>query len=174
MPIQLRAAWDPVRTEALFSDGSSGEYDASARKRRSAETHSRNPISSLSRRFLPGAKILERNVMWQRQPAREPKPKRGTETWPEPDNYDKNPAMPTIRETVRGGELGTGQVGAGSKDMKVLLRRCCTQPTLDNPSIIFGQRRRSLSDHDHEPVDLFRRCRIANILARYFSFTGSI
>ena len=65
MPIQLRAACDPVRIEALFSDGSSGEYDASARKRRSAETHNRIPTSSFKRRFLVGVKIFEKNVMWQ-------------------------------------------------------------------------------------------------------------
>jgi hypothetical protein len=63
MPIQLRAARDPVRTDALLNDGSSGEYDASARKRRSAEMHKRNPISSLSRRFRVGAKIFERNFI---------------------------------------------------------------------------------------------------------------
>src|ERR1700690_2248933 len=90
-------------------------------------------------------------------------PKRETGTWPEPDDYDKNSTMPTIRETVRGGELGTGQAGSELNDMQASLGRCYTQPTLDNPSIILGQRRRSLSDHDHEPVDLFRRCRIANI-----------
>jgi hypothetical protein len=67
MPIQLRAACDPVRMEALFSEGSSGEYDASARKRRSAETHNRNPTSSFRRRFLVGVKIFEKNVMWQRR-----------------------------------------------------------------------------------------------------------
>src|SRR5271167_4923065 len=69
MPIQLRAACDPVRTDALFSEGSSGEYDARARKRRSAETHNRNPTSSFRRRFLVGVKIFLKNVMWQRRPA---------------------------------------------------------------------------------------------------------
>src|SRR5579862_1215272 len=64
MPIQLRAAWVPVNTEALFRDGSSGEYDARARKRRSAETHNRKPISSLSRRLPVGAKMLARKRMW--------------------------------------------------------------------------------------------------------------
>src|SRR5580658_6669172 len=59
-PIQLRAAWVPVNTDALFSEGSSGEYEANARKRRSAETHSRNPISSFSRRLPVGKKILAR------------------------------------------------------------------------------------------------------------------
>src|SRR5204863_5784156 len=62
-PIQLRAACEPVSTEALLNDGSSGEYEASARKRRSAETHNRNPISSLSRRLLVGAKIREMDFM---------------------------------------------------------------------------------------------------------------
>src|SRR5271170_1722244 len=67
MPIQLRAACDPVRMEALLSEGSSGEYDASARKKRSAETHNKNPTSSFRRRFLVGVKILAKNVMWQRR-----------------------------------------------------------------------------------------------------------
>ena len=62
-PIQLRAAREPVSTDALFSDGSSGEYEANARKRRSAETHNRKPISSLSRRLLVGAKICERYLI---------------------------------------------------------------------------------------------------------------
>jgi len=52
--------------------------------------------------------------MWQRQPAHEPKHKRETETWPEPDNYDKNSAGPTTRETVKVGELGTGGADAAS------------------------------------------------------------
>jgi hypothetical protein len=59
-PIQLRAEREPVNTDALLNEGSSGEYEASARKRRSAETHNKNPISSLSRRLLVGANILER------------------------------------------------------------------------------------------------------------------
>src|ERR1700683_3448613 len=63
-PIQLRAARAPVSTEALFSEGSSGEYDASARKRRSAETHNRNPTSSFSRRLPVGANMLARKRMW--------------------------------------------------------------------------------------------------------------
>src|SRR5437667_8433177 len=62
-PIQFRAACEPVSTEALLNDGSSGEYEASARKRRRAETHNRNPISSLSRRLLVGAKIREMDFM---------------------------------------------------------------------------------------------------------------
>src|SRR5579863_10330449 len=66
-PIQLRAAREPVSTEALFSDESSGEYEANARKRRSAEMHKRKPTSSLSRWLLVGAKICERyliGVIW--------------------------------------------------------------------------------------------------------------
>src|SRR5271168_3545570 len=63
-PIQLRATWVPVSTEALLSEGSSGEYEASARKRRSAETPSRKPISSLSRRLPVGTKMLARKRMW--------------------------------------------------------------------------------------------------------------
>src|ERR1700690_3665441 len=62
-PIQLRAAREPVSTEALFNDGSSGEYEANARKRRSAEIHKRKPTSSLSRRLLVGAKICERYLI---------------------------------------------------------------------------------------------------------------
>src|ERR1700692_2732770 len=63
-PIQLRATWVPVRTEALLNDGSSGEYDASARKRRSAETHNRNPISSFSRRLPVGTNMLARRRIY--------------------------------------------------------------------------------------------------------------
>src|SRR5256884_2012903 len=69
-PIQFRAACEPVSTEALFRDGSSGEYEASARKRRRAETHNRNPISSLSRRLLVGAKIREKYFIWRIVPRR--------------------------------------------------------------------------------------------------------
>src|SRR5439155_17719954 len=70
MPTQFRATREPVRTEALFSEGSSGEYDASARKRRSAETHKRNPSNSLSRRLLVGLKMRPMNfimawAVWQ-------------------------------------------------------------------------------------------------------------
>src|SRR6266576_4635007 len=69
-PIQFRAARESVKIEALFSDGSSGEYEASARKRRRAETHNRNPISSLSRRLLVGAKILDKYFIWRIVPRR--------------------------------------------------------------------------------------------------------
>src|SRR5579872_780615 len=62
-PIQLRAARAPVNTEALLNEGSRGEYEAKARKRRSAKIHKRKPISSLSRRLLVGAKICLRYLM---------------------------------------------------------------------------------------------------------------
>jgi hypothetical protein len=52
-----------VSTEALFNDGSSGEYEANARKRRSAEMHQRKPTNSFSRRLLVGAKICERYLI---------------------------------------------------------------------------------------------------------------
>ena len=45
-------------------EGSSGEYEASARKRRSAETHNRNPTSSFSRRLPVGTNMLARKRMW--------------------------------------------------------------------------------------------------------------
>jgi len=48
--------------------------------------------------------------MWQRQSAGA-KAQRETETWPEPDNYDKNSEAETMGERVRVGELGTGQEG---------------------------------------------------------------
>src|ERR1700690_45503 len=70
IPSQLRASREPVSTEAVLSEGSSGEYEASARKRRSAETHNRNPISSLSRRLLVGAKIRAKYFMGVFDPAR--------------------------------------------------------------------------------------------------------
>src|SRR5260370_37071281 len=87
MPIELRAACDPVRMEALFSDGLSGEEDASARKRRSPETHNTNPTSSFRRRFLVGEKTFVKDVMWQRR--RRVNDTRSAVTRPEPDNYGK-------------------------------------------------------------------------------------
>src|SRR5581483_3401290 len=63
MPTQLRAEREPVSTEALFREGSSGEYETSARKRRSAETHNKNPTSSLSRRLLLGLRTRDKNFM---------------------------------------------------------------------------------------------------------------
>src|SRR3954470_5843777 len=63
MPIQLRAACELVSEDALLNDGSSGEYDASARNRRTAETISKNPISSLSGRLLVGTRALERYLI---------------------------------------------------------------------------------------------------------------
>src|SRR3989442_6000668 len=86
-PIQLRAAREPVSTEALLNDGSSGEYEASARKRRSAETHNRNPISSLSRRLLVGAKIREMDFMGALDIIRHYR--RRWRTTPEADDYAK-------------------------------------------------------------------------------------
>src|ERR1700686_3349313 len=70
-PIQLRAAREPVSTEALFNDGSSGEYEANARKRRSAEMHKRKPTSSFSRRLLVGAKICEKYLIGVLGPTQE-------------------------------------------------------------------------------------------------------
>src|ERR671931_1374883 len=59
MPTQLRAARDPGRGPAVFSEGSAGEYETKARKRRTAETNSRNPISSFRRRLLVGVQARE-------------------------------------------------------------------------------------------------------------------
>src|SRR5438552_1354158 len=92
-PIQFRAARESVKIEALFSEGSSGEYEASARKRRRAETHNKNPISSLSRRLLVGAKILDKYFIWRIVPRRKTPYLRGRTT-PEPDDYVKNRACP--------------------------------------------------------------------------------
>src|ERR1700758_5106038 len=89
MPIQFRAACEPVKTEALLNEGSSGEYEASARNRRRAETPHRNPTSSFNRRFLVGSKIFERNVMWHRRQTRELLPSRGAAARPEPHYYGK-------------------------------------------------------------------------------------
>src|SRR5215469_12917634 len=63
MPTQLRVTREPVNTEALLKDGSRGEYEASASKTRSAETHNRNPSSSFSRRLFVGLKIRETNFI---------------------------------------------------------------------------------------------------------------
>ncbi len=79
-PIQFRAAREPVRTEALLNEGSSGEYEASARKSSRAETQSRNPISSLSRRLFVGANICEKYFIdvcsQRRKPPRSQLPER--------------------------------------------------------------------------------------------------
>src|SRR5690242_12034252 len=68
MPIQLRAASELVKEEALLNEGSTGEYEASARKRRAAETSSRKPISSFSRRLFVGTRARETYFMgvWHR------------------------------------------------------------------------------------------------------------
>src|SRR6185312_10334365 len=70
IPIQLRAVRELVRNDSVLKEGSSGEYEANARKRRRAETHNRNPISSLSRRLLVGAKILDKYFIWRIVPRR--------------------------------------------------------------------------------------------------------
>src|ERR1035438_7431485 len=46
-PIQLCAGLEAGGVAAVFRDGSSGEYDTSARTRRTAKTSIRKPISSL-------------------------------------------------------------------------------------------------------------------------------
>src|SRR5437868_12655857 len=87
MPIQLRAVRELVRNDSVLNEGSSGEYEDSARKRRSAETHNRNPISSLSRRLLVGAKIREMDFMGALDIIRHYR--RRCQTTPEPDDYAK-------------------------------------------------------------------------------------
>src|SRR6202049_3532015 len=89
-PIQLRAAREPVSTEALLNDGSSGEYEANARKRRRAEMHKRKPTSSFSRRLLVGAKICLRYLIGVFDPWQERHSCRGARSVPEPFDYDKN------------------------------------------------------------------------------------
>src|SRR5580704_2208713 len=89
-PIQLRAARDPVSTEALFNEGSNGEYEANARKRRSAETNKRKPTSSLSRRLLVGAKICLRYLIGVFVLRRSDTRARSARSVPEPFDYDKN------------------------------------------------------------------------------------
>src|SRR5580700_1137368 len=97
-PIQLRATWVPVSAEALFSEGSSGEYEASARKRRSAETHNRSPISSFSRRLPVGTNMLARKRMWAVSHGRETV--RGANR-PEPSYYAKNEVAAAMAEFIR-------------------------------------------------------------------------
>src|SRR6266568_262065 len=77
---------DSARAEPSHSQPDS-EYGASARKRRSAETHNRNPISSLSRRLLVGAKIREMAFMCALDTIRHYR--RRCQTTPEPDDYAK-------------------------------------------------------------------------------------
>jgi hypothetical protein len=70
MPIQFRAGRDPGAGAAVFSEGSSGEYEASARKRRAAETNSSKPISSFSRRLVVGVNAREKYFMGNDKPPR--------------------------------------------------------------------------------------------------------
>src|SRR5215469_11341038 len=62
-PIQLCADLPPVGLAAVLSDGSSGEYETSARTRRTAKTKSRKPISSLSRRLPVGVNGRTENML---------------------------------------------------------------------------------------------------------------
>src|SRR5271157_1028912 len=56
-PIQLCAGRPAGGFDAVFSEGSSGEYEIRARTRRTAKTKTRNPISSLSRRLAVGVNV---------------------------------------------------------------------------------------------------------------------
>src|SRR5271165_3701941 len=56
-PIQLCAGRPAGGFDAVFSEGSSGEYETRARTRRTAKTKTRKPISSLSRRLAVGVKV---------------------------------------------------------------------------------------------------------------------
>src|SRR5271165_2766900 len=56
-PIQLCAGRPAGGFDAVFSEGSSGEYETSARTRRTAKTKTRKPISSLSRRLAVGVNV---------------------------------------------------------------------------------------------------------------------
>src|SRR5579862_3043510 len=96
-PIQFRAAREPVSTEALFSDGSRGEYEARARKSRSAEMHKRKPTNSLSLRLLVGAKTCERYFIGAFVPRRKYPPVSGARSMPEPFDYDKNASRVQLR-----------------------------------------------------------------------------
>jgi len=94
IPIQFLAAREPVKTEALFNEGSSGEYEANARNKRSAEIHNRNPISSLSRRLLVGAKI--RGKTFIQRISRIQANARHARPTPEPFNYAKKHVAPQL------------------------------------------------------------------------------
>src|SRR5450631_3161337 len=63
IPTQLCAGWPATGVVAVFLDGSSGEYDTSARTRKAAEISSRKPTSSLSRRFDVGVNTRVRVVI---------------------------------------------------------------------------------------------------------------
>jgi hypothetical protein len=58
-PIQLCAGLPDGGVAAVFSDGSIGEYEASARNRRVAETKNRNPTSSFRRLLEVGVNSRE-------------------------------------------------------------------------------------------------------------------
>src|SRR5664280_3077788 len=76
-PIQLCAGLEAGGVDAVFNEGSSGEYDTSARTRRAAKTNTRKPISSLSRRLAVGVKAREAIVMWAFGRVTEPRRLRG-------------------------------------------------------------------------------------------------
>src|SRR5690348_15147968 len=62
-PIQLCDGRPAGGVAAVFNEGSSGEYDTSARVRRTAKTNTKKPISSLSRRFGVGVNARASTVM---------------------------------------------------------------------------------------------------------------
>src|SRR5690242_10676351 len=62
-PIQLCAGRPATGLAAVFNDGSSGEYETSARTRRIAKTKIRKPISSLSRRLVVGVNGRARFIL---------------------------------------------------------------------------------------------------------------
>src|SRR5262252_1505274 len=63
IPIQFCVGRPAGDVAAVFSDGSSGEYETSARTRRAAKIRTRNPISSLSRRLLVGVNARVRIML---------------------------------------------------------------------------------------------------------------
>src|SRR5690349_8711662 len=148
MPTQFCVGFHAGRLEAVFIEGSDGEYEASARKRRSAETNNRNPISSLSRRFLVGVNAAETNFMkacrsvakrhlvvgqaWQGHTCQtkwKRKPPRCRAKPPEQNDYDifegmgkgKFGVMLTTKDT-REGEGGQGVSGQVDGDTDASLR----------------------------------------------------
>src|SRR5664279_1268047 len=63
IPTQLCGARPANGEAAVFSDGSSGEYETRARVRKAAEMSNRKPTSSLSRRFDVGVNTRVRVVI---------------------------------------------------------------------------------------------------------------
>src|SRR5664279_4280780 len=122
-PIQLCAGLEAGGVDAVFNEGSSGEYDTSARTRRAAKTNTRKPISSLSRRLAVGVKAREAIVMWAFGRVAEPRRLRGLMPAPSsagthlrPIRRKRKSAIPGIDRCGLPNERPSGDWGADTPE----------------------------------------------------------